>query len=275
MSKAVLSRKAAAVKGALAVALAPKMLAMDAKLNFGAILAGITSKNFTAELPAIKARLKAETAGKLAQDATLDDVNLLLDKLTPDDPTVMDDDIDPDMTVDDGEDERDAFLESMKAKMSPEEHAKLCEMLEKKGIVGDADETPEAKAAREKAEADRADKPMTKQAMDAAIAAGITAATNATISRMAAVREAEKVVRPYIGELAMAQDDAATVYRMALDHLKVVHKDIKETAALKALVQIHPVPGTRAQPQPRLAHDAAATSAVATKHPELAAVRVI
>jgi hypothetical protein len=275
MPKVVLSRKAAVVKGALAVALAPKMLAMDAKLDFNAILAGVTAKNFKTELPNIKARLKTATTGKLAQDASLEDVNQLLDKLDQDDPTVMDDE--PPMPVPgNDDDEQKAFIESMKAKMSPEEHAKLCEMLQKKGLVGDADESPEEKAAREKKEKEAAaagkEKPIDKQAMDAAIAASVTAATNATIARLNAVREAEKIVRPFIGDLAIAQDSDEAVYRMALDHLKVDHKDV-HPSALKALVQMHPLPG--AKPAPRLAHDAAAASAVATKFPALAAVRSI
>jgi hypothetical protein len=264
MSKAVLSRKAAVAKGALAVCLAPKMLAMDAKLDFNTILAGVTAKNFKAEKPAILARLKTATTGLLAQDATLDDVLPLLDKMDADDPSVVDDD--PAKPAMDDDDAEKAFLESMKAKMSPEEHAKLCAMMQKKSMVGDVEETDEAKAAREAKE--KADKtaPTTKQAMDAAIASGVAATSAATISRLNAAREAERIVRPYIGELAMAQDDAATVYRMALDHAKVDHKDVKEVASLKAMVQMLPVPGAKTA-TPRMAQDAAASSDYAKRFP--------
>jgi hypothetical protein len=62
---------------------------------------------------------------------------------------------------------------------------------------------------------DESDK-VSKPAMDAAIAAAV----KATEARLQSIRRAEQEVRPVIGDI-VAQDSAATVYKMALDHLKV------------------------------------------------------
>jgi uncharacterized protein len=262
MTKVILSRKGALAKGALSVYLVPK-LAQDAKLDFGAILKGVTAKNFKAEKANIVSRLKTAAEGKLAQDATLDDVNLLLDKLddtagVEDDPANVTVDDDPDMTGDADEEALKAFL---KDKLKPEDHAKFCEMLGgKPAVVGDDEPKGGVVPGGEK-------KPetVTKQAMDAAIEAGIKAANDATVARLNAVRDAERDVRPYIGELAMAQDSAEAVYRSALDMVGVAHKDIKEVAALKAVLHAQPKPGTR-QPAP-MATDAASAGKYATRFP--------
>lgn len=278
--KVRLSRKAAALKGALSVYLAPK-LAQDAKLDFNAILKDVTAENYTAQKPEILARAKAATANKLAQDATVDDLTLLLDKLDNQDPATADDEAPPNLVKDDDDITEDApDFEAVKAafkgKMKPEDHAKLCEMLGGTPMAGDEEDEAAKKAVAEKAkkEASAKEKPIDKQAMDTAIAASVTAATNATIARLNAVREAEQIVRPFIGELAMAQDSADAVYRLALDSLKVEHKEIKETAALKALVQMHPKPGAAKQPA-RIAQDASVGAEFDKRFPEIATVRTI
>ncbi len=66
-------------------------------------------------------------------------------------------------------------------------------------------------------EKDKAD----KKAMDAAIRAAADAATRSAVARMNAIRDAERAVRPIIGDLPVAQDSAEAVYKLALDHLKV------------------------------------------------------
>jgi hypothetical protein len=276
MTKATLSRKAVHAKGALAVYLAPKM-AQDAKLDFNAILKDITAKNFTAQKPFILQRVKAATSGKLAQDASIDDLTGLLDRLDQPDAATADDEMaDPNAMVEDEGPDVEAIKTAFKDKMKPEDHAKLCEMLGGT-MAGDEEDEAAKKAAAEKAAKEAAakkvdDKPIDKQAMDAAIAtsvtAAVTAATDATIKRLNAVREAEQIVRPHIGELAIAQDSADAVYRLALDAAKVDHKDIKETAALKVLVQMLPKPGAAKSLTPRMAHDAAAGADYAKRFPD-------
>jgi hypothetical protein len=157
---------------------------------------------------------------KLATDATLDDLNLLLDKL---DPPVKDDDmadepaaIEP--TVDDDDtmspaDKAKAFCKSV---MTPEDFAKL-------DAIMSASEAPEVDpaadddladgmadpldGAMDKEGDDGENKPFDKAAMDAAM----RATEAATIKRMMAVRDAERAVKPYVGELAMSFDSADKV----------------------------------------------------------------
>jgi hypothetical protein len=90
---------------------------------------------------------------------------------------------------------------------------------------------------------------VTKAAMDAAIATAVGLATkraaqeaeSSTIARLRAIAEAEKAVRPYIGEIAVAQDSAAAVYRLALDAAGVDLTGVPE-AAFPAMVKLLPKP---------------------------------
>lgn len=266
MAKAPLSPTAARVKVALAVHLAPK-LAQDTKLDFGTILAGITAKNWTAMRPEVISRLGAATKGKLAQDATLDDVTLLLDALDKNDMLNPDDDTTPTAAMagdDDLPEDVRGIVDGLKDKLSPEDHAKLCEALKgaKPLVVGD--DTP--------AVVMEGDDKVSKPAMDAAIKAATAKATKdaetTTMARLNAVRDAENIARPYVGSLAIAQDSAEGVFRFALDALKVGHEGITEVAGLKALLLAHPKPGERHGPAPRLAHDAASAGAYAARFPD-------
>jgi hypothetical protein len=272
MTKVILSRKGALAKGALSVYLAPKM-AQDAKLDFGAILKGVTAKNFKTEKPNIIARLTAATKDKLAQDATLDDVNLLLDKL--DDTAGVDDDSgavtvddDPDMTGDADEEAMKAFL---KDKLKPEDHAKFCEMLGKPAVVGD-DPPPFPGQPKTGGK----EEPITKQAMDAAIEASVksavSAAETATIARLSAAREAEREVVELIGKNNMAHHSAEGWFRGALDMLSVPHKDIKETAALRAVLHAQQKQTKRA---PVMATDASAEKSFSTRYPNAARIKSV
>jgi hypothetical protein len=80
MSKDLLTRKGAVALGALMIALKPK-LAMDAKIDLAPLFKGVTAKNFKEKKPAIVEGVTKLTAGKLAQDASINDVAALLDSL--------------------------------------------------------------------------------------------------------------------------------------------------------------------------------------------------
>lgn len=82
-----------------------------------------------------------------------------------------------------------------------------------------------------------------KQAMDAAIAAAVAKAQGETVARMQAIQQAEREVEPLIGRLAIAQDSAEAVYRLALDSAKVDHAGITDVKALRAMVGMLPKPG--------------------------------
>src|SRR6185437_10334595 len=80
MSKVLLTRMGSVARGALMVALKPK-LAQDAKIDLSPILVNLTAKNFKEKKPAVVAGIKKLTKGKLAEDASIDDVIKLVDAL--------------------------------------------------------------------------------------------------------------------------------------------------------------------------------------------------
>lgn len=90
--------------------------------------------------------------------------------------------------------------------------------------------------------------------------------------RQEEIREAERVVRPWIGEIALAQDSAEAIYRLALDSLNVNAKGI-HPSALRAVLEAQPRPGDRPVGTGRLAMDTAGGDAFAKRFPALAAVR--
>jgi hypothetical protein len=111
---------------------------------------------------------------------------------------------------------------------------------------------------------------ITQAAMDAAIAEATAKAANDAIARMQAVREAEIAVEPFIGKLATAQDSAAAVYKLALDHLKVDYSGVPEEA-YRALLLALPKPQvevTRTSPAPRVGMDEAARKRVSEMFPD-------
>lgn len=256
MTKTVLSRKAVLAKGALAVYLKPKM-ATDAKIDFNAVLKGVTAKNFGAQKAAIAEKLKTALSGKLAADADITDIVDLLDALEkteagPDDK--MNPVVDEEMTDMNGDEEPD--MEAVKAwakeKLSPEDHAKLCEMLGEKAAMDEPVDAGKNPMMPKKPDEEK----VTKAAMDQAIAAAVKMAND----NAAALRAAENDVRPYIGEVT-GKANAADVYRMALDHFKVDHKTVTELPALKVMVSMLPKPGAKQNHTPRQAADAATVDA--------------
>lgn len=228
---AALSRSALFASGALRVYLKPK-LATDAKLDVLPMFAGITAKTWKADKAKIKLALdKALPKGSplLAKDADIADVVDMLDQLDEmvdqvDDATVTPA-VDPAVVVDA---DPDAETEDEKK-----------ERLAKRA------------AAKAKADADATGGTISKPAMDAAIAtavAKVAADTElATVTRMRAIQEAERTVRPWIGELAIAQDSADKVYKFALDTLGVETKDV-HPSAYRAVLIVQPKPG---DPTPR------------------------
>ena len=245
------SRKALMVSGALTALLTPK-LAADAKgkVRFAGALDGVTAANFSEKRPAILAKVKTLTKGKLAADADLDDVVGLLDALE----NVTDGEVDDDMVETataagggEGDDEDKPAVDADGDKM-----AELMAFL--KGKLSDED-----MAAASKLMGDDADTPAEDNekppAMDAA------AIRRETLREAAAIRDAERIVRPIIGELVVAQDSAAAVYKLALDHRKIGTKGV-HPSAYRALVEMavaQDAAPTRA-PAGRIAQDAASTA---------------
>lgn len=91
-----------------------------------------------------------------------------------------------------------------------------------------------------------------KTAMDQAVAA----AEKRTVERMNAIREAERVVRPWVGDIPIAHDSAAGVFKSALDALGVDLETGTHPTAYRAILLAQPKPG-EAAPKHRIAMDAA------------------
>jgi len=96
---------------------------------------------------------------------------------------------------------------------------------------------------------------VTKAAMDAALAKTRTDAAADAMANARDIRDAERFVSPWVGDLAVAMDSAEAVHRAALDVLKVKH-DGKHPDALATMIEAQPKPGEKNRPQ-RLAQDAA------------------
>lgn len=296
MSKAqpqVLSRQAVAVLGALIPFLKPR-LALDAKPNFYPVLAPITGKNFKAQKPTIATALRAAiTKDMMAKDASLDDVEKVLDMLDGHDiqegadadpatglpmasplpvkdPAAMDDD--PVAKIKAWlkgklSDEQLAELEAMTAAGATDEPPPFKDMPK---VGGAKDAEPDKDKDKEK-DKDMVDKP----AMDAAIKVAVDAATSAAIKTQKEIRDAERAVRPYVGELAMSFDSAETVLRAALKTMGVKGHDTIHASALQAVLEMQPLPNVRRPRDVALAQDAASAKSFTDRFPGTQNIRVL
>lgn len=241
--KAPLSRRALVTQSALAVML-PPLMAADAKIDLRPMVAKITQKNWKTSKAKLAADIKTALTGKLAADADLDDVVQMLDKLDDvadeadtieqmveakqDDPAPMDaKDADP----------MAAIMEYLATVLSDEQLAKVQEMMAPDAATDEA--PPFAKKDDAKKEGEKPDgekeKPMSKQAMDAAIDKRVKEATAALTAKMEARRLAERAVLPFIGALDNAPDNADDIYKMAFDHLEIDVAGVHPSAYPKML----------------------------------------
>jgi hypothetical protein len=288
MAKVLLTRMGSVALGGLMVALKPK-LAQDAKIDLAPLFTKLTSKNFKARKAGIVAGIKKATNGKLAADASIDDVIKLVDAL--EDNEVMEGaDTDPDTGEEMDDETMDAEGEGvrnfLKGKLSEDDFTKVCDMLKPGGAK---DETPEEKEKREKAEKEEAAKKqagdveaavaektkdmVTKKAMDEAIDKAVTAATTAVSKNATETLEAREAVHPFVGKLPLALDSAVKVYQSALGVLGVEDADkIADLGALKAVLKAQTVPGAVTKPKPAM--DAAATKSFAERFPHAAKIKV-
>lgn len=270
-----LSPAARELRGALTIYLAPR-LAADAKLpNFADILLGAPATNRITQTTAIAAALRAATAGKLAKDADIEDVVDVIeaaervidearqadgeDDMATEPNAAMpmaeaDEDEDEEVDDDEARDEHPLLAkvrEFCKGKMSEADCAKLDEMMGEELKAGATDMIP-----GEDEEDDKMPKnAIRKEAMDAAIAAAITA-NDAKHSAIAAARD--KVRRSPVGEIRAACDSAAAVFRKALETKGVATKDVPD-AGMEALFDAYAALPT---PAARRANDAAIPAGV-------------
>lgn len=279
MTKVIaMTRKGALANGALVAYLAPK-LAQDAKVDLAPHLVALTHANFPAKKKSIVEGIRSATRGKLAQDASIDDITELLDALEGVE-VAEGADTDPNtglpvpMKKEEGQDAEPSFekgREFLKGKLSAED-MKACDELMGYKDKPAGDESEEDKKKREEAEAkaaaDKAAKDaemVTKSAMDQAISTATKAATEAAIRTQKEIRNAEKAVRPYVGDLSLAFDSADDVYRHALKTLGV-KVDGVHASAFPALLAAQPEPGKRRVE--RIAQDGAASKGFSDRWPD-------
>lgn len=296
--KVLLSRKAALMLGAASAFLLPK-LASDAKIELTPLFKGINSKTYKAKRKSLLVAMDKALEGKLAEDASAEGLAELLDALECS-PMAEAADADPlpqkevDGQDDDLEDDdaaMDEEEEKKKAAMDAEEEKKKAAMdsfLKEKLSAQDKaawdalsagkaqDEPPEFKGKPKVGGGMDAeeDKPVPKKAMDAAIKEAVKSATAAAAKNASEIRDAEKLVRPLVGEIAIACDSAEAVHRAALKMLGVDAKDI-HASALPTLLKMQKAPGDRSRHEPVIAQDAAAAADFEKRYPGASAIRVL
>ncbi|NKI68952.1 DUF2213 domain-containing protein [Collimonas pratensis] len=246
-----LSKKAVMAKGALLAVLKP-MMAADSQIDLNSILSGVKKSTWLQKKPGIVAAIKPF----LAKDSDIADIVELLDKLDgeqPDDDNVAQDEpADP---------KCEGILNMLRGKISDEDLAQVESMLKAAPVAevkppqaadeppqtaGGANADPKNGANKEpipNAQDDKDDK-MDKAAMDQAIKLACDATARdteaKTIARLRGISEAEKIVKPFVGEL-VAMDSAEAVYKAALKTLGVDTKDI-HPSAFKAVLMAQPKP---------------------------------
>lgn len=258
--KMKLSKTAAVVAGALGAHIRPR-LAQDAALgDLTPFLKGVSRKNLKSEQPRIVRAMQNHFKGKLAQDADLEDLKEVIEVFT--DPGVAPIGEDEDDTVEAEPVAQDDELmgkirEMLGEKLGPEEAARVMAALGEPA-AGAEDEPPPT--------AGTPPAPVTKQAMDAALAKAQKAGEQAAITRMTAIRTAEQECRPILGEI-VAQDSAEAIYKMALDAKGIDLTDVP-TSAYRALVKMA-LAQDQAPQTPRVAMDSAAQKSFRDRFPHI------
>jgi 8-oxo-dGTP pyrophosphatase MutT (NUDIX family) len=249
MSKAaLLSRKASVAQGALMMFLRPK-LAKDAKIDFGPVLTGLTSKNFKDKKPALVTGVTNLTKGKLAKDANIEGLVELIDALGDVEPA---EDEEEDAIVDPNDagmdaDPVEAMRGFLKGKMADDDIEKACALMKPKAAADEDDEEKKKREEEERkkkeakpAEDEDKDK-VTKPAMDAAVRQAEDAATKRaeanTMKRLNDIRIAERAVAPLLGTVTTALDSADAIYLAALK-ANGIKTDGVPPAAFPAMVEM-------------------------------------
>ncbi len=276
MPTTVLSRKALLVQGASLGYLAPKLAADAKSIDLTKVFANVTAANFKASKATIAAALADTVKGKLAADAKLDDYQTFLgafDAMDPeeDKPKAKDAD-DPD----DEEEKKKAADKKARDKKAMDARKAFDAKQAADRKAFDA-ENPFAKKDDDDKKADDEDDPddkkkkaddgdpdddkVTKAAMDAAIGSVAKSTEARIVARMRAARDAERFVRPWVGELAMdAGDTEEKILRDAAMALKIPDAATIHASALKTLIGLMPKPGEVRGGGQRLANDSVRTA---------------
>lgn len=282
-TKALRSRHALLVQGAVAALLAPK-LAADTSIDLSGALEGVTRKTFKAKKASIAEGVKKAVTGKLANDEgigeVVENVVELLDNLadvtsggTDEDDLAGADEEQTGETKDKPQGlDAEAAGEKLKAAGLDEETCKKA--MDALFGAKDADPDPEKKDPPEGA---KDEEKVDKSAMDAAISKAKDDARRETIRQMNAISEAKRVVQPHVGELAGAFDSAEAVYKFALDAAIERGADIDLTgvpaSAYGAMVRMLPPPTDETKKPTRHALDSKDKAKATELFPGLARIK--
>lgn len=217
------SAKGALAAGAVMVFLKPR-LAADAKLDIVKLFEGVTAKNFGDKKQGLHDAIVKAATPLLAADAQLTDVMQLLDSVEKVEALDAEPPMQPPV---DGT--MDAEPVKEKATDSDEDDDANDEFPPKEKKAGDEDvDDDDDKKGKDEfpPKEKKGDDTMGKDAVNKLVKGAVAAAK----AEMAAVRDAEKAVRPYVGELAMACDSADAVYGAALEIMGVPTKGIHPSA---------------------------------------------
>lgn len=250
------TRTALMLNGALAAVIAPK-LAQDKALDLSKALGGVTSKSLGKNADKIAAAVVKAAKPVLAQDAELDadDVVKVISALNGGTPELSEDEdeiaegSDPKPAVDADDDMLAKVMAFVKGKLSDEDMAELGAMC---GQAGDADPEPDGGDGDE----DDGKKNKDMPAMD----------RKAVGRLLADIRTAEREVAPLIGEVKIACDSAAAVYKLALDHAKVDTRGV-HPSAYRSMVAMLAKGGDKPASSPIALDRAGASSDFAARFP--------
>jgi hypothetical protein len=285
------SQKAVMVRGALASFIAPR-LAADAKMPpLATILLGIDAKNFKEKRKPLEDAVTKLLKGKLAKDASVEGLTQLLDGLEK---APVADDMDPeeDMVLDAEEDPADpgvvkvekpdplaAIMQLLEGKLTPEDMEQVKALCNQGGAQDDPlpfkgmPEKSGKMAGEEPKAEDEENDTVDKAAMDAALEKSRKETLEAANKNFRAIREAERAVAPYVGEIATAFDSADEIYKHTLKALNVDIEGVHPSAYPKMLKQV-PVPGAKkAVVEETLGMDAAAAADFDKRFPSAARIR--
>lgn len=268
MPKAMTSRKALMVSGALRAMVKP-LLAADAQIDFGALVDGVTADAYDSK--AIAKRVADVTKGKLRQGADLKPLAIALDAMEDEEDEGAEDDEIEEKEEGKGE---EGGEEGEGGESGGGDKKRAKDRKRAKDAKGRRGKDAQPEPGEEGYDTDPMNMPgvqMDKKAMDAAIATATKSAVDAALKEAAAVRQAEREVRPVVGELAEPPATAAGVYKLALDQMKVDLTGVPE-AAYGAIFKA--LPRSDAKPDvASLALDAAGADNVTTMFPGAGRIR--
>lgn len=260
MTTKPLSRKAVLLQGAVMAYLSPKV-ASDAKLDLTPLLADVTSKNYANKKAELLTGFTKLATPLLVHDANLDDMHGFIDRLDKVEPA------EDETAANAATPVKIATLDALPAFLKEKgvSDAEMDEIARLIAAAKEHKETPEGEGERGTA-SDEEGESVSPAALDAALRAQAKTLTKSVreqvLTDQKALREAEKFVRPWVGEM-VAMDSAEEVYRTALTNLGVEKTELEglPVPALRTILKAHPVPGSKPAGggEPRVAMDSAAT----------------